>query len=227
MPAGVDIVVPVLNEAANIDEFHARVERLGLADSLIFIDNGSTDGTLDRLAAYPHVRVIRHATNLGYGASLCDGIAAGSGKRVVIIDADLEYPPEALLAALEHSPVVYCSRFCGGQAVAMARARRLGNVLLSRGYNLLFRQRITDLYTGMKGLRRNALDLGAMRRAGFEHCVEIAALIAQSGLRIDEIPVEYRPRRHGRSKMRHVRETLKLLFYLALYRIRGRAPTTS
>lgn len=230
MPAGVDIVVPVLNEAANIDEFHRRVERLGLADSLIFVDNGSTDGTLERLARYPEVRVIRHATNLGYGTSLCDGIAAGTGERVVIIDADLEYPPEgipALLAALERSPVVYCSRFCGGQPVAMPRARRFGNLLLSRGYNLLFHQRITDLYTGMKGLRRSALDLSGMRRAGFEHCVEIAALIAHSGLCIDEIAVEYRARRHGRSKMRHVRETLKLLFYLALYRIRGRTPTIS
>lgn len=65
MPAGVDIVVPVLNEAQSVDEFHARVERLGLADSLILVDNGSTDGTLERLASCPHGRVIRHATNLG------------------------------------------------------------------------------------------------------------------------------------------------------------------
>ena len=49
MPPGVDIVVPVLNEAASIDEFCSRIERLGLTDSLIFVDNGSTDGTLDRL----------------------------------------------------------------------------------------------------------------------------------------------------------------------------------
>ena len=220
MPPGIDIVVPVLNEAASIDEFYARVERLGMADSLIFVDNGSTDGTLERLAAHPHVRVVRHAANLGYGASVRDGIAAGSGARIVIIDADLEYPPEAipeLLAALEQRPVIYCSRFRGAAAIDMSAARRLGNALLSAVYNVLFHQRTTDLYTGMKGLRRGALDLQALRRDGFEHGAEIGALIASSGLTIDEIAVAYTPRQRGRSKMRHVPETAKLLFYLVFY----------
>jgi dolichol-phosphate mannosyltransferase len=225
MPAGADIVVPVLNEAENVDEFYARVERLGLADSLIFVDNGSTDGTLERLASYPHVRVIRHAANLGYGASVRDGIAAGRGDRIVIIDADLEYPPEsipALLDALEHNPVVYGSRFRGGRPAGMPRTRHLGNVALSRVYNLLFSQRTTDVYTGMKGFRRGAVDVGELRMDGFEHGAEIALLIALSGLRIDEIRIQFAPRRGGRSKMRHIPEVLKLLFYLVSYWWRAR-----
>jgi glycosyltransferase involved in cell wall biosynthesis len=225
MPAGIDIVVPVLNEASSIDEFHARVEGLGLADSLIFVDNGSTDGTLERLAAYPHARVIRHTANLGYGASVRDGIAAGSGERIVIIDADLEYPPEAipeLLTALERSPVVYGSRFLGPGPQDMPRTRYVGNVLLSGVYNLLFGQRTTDVYTGIKGLRRDAIDIGVLRMTGFEHGAEIALLIALSGLRIDEIPVRFARRRGGRSKMRHAPELLKLLFYLVSYWWRGR-----
>src|SRR5438093_9856478 len=91
-----DIVVPIRNEVDSIDEFHARVERLGLADALIFVDNASTDGTLERLAVCPRVRVIRHATDEGWGASMRDGIAASDGELIVIIDADLEYPPEAI-----------------------------------------------------------------------------------------------------------------------------------
>jgi glycosyltransferase involved in cell wall biosynthesis len=223
MTGSVDIVVPVRNEVDSIDEFYARVERLGLADALLFIDNASTDGTPERLAAYPRARVIRHARNEGWGASMRDGIAASEANCLVFIDADLEYPPEAiprLLAALEHSPVVYCSRFLGARP-AMPLLRRLGNSVMSGFYNLLFRQHVTDFATGMKGVRRGAVPLERLRRDGFEHGAEIAALIALAGCAIGEIAIEYTPRRHGRSKMRHLREAAKVLSYLLVYRLRG------
>ena len=224
MAAAVDIVVPVHNEAGSIDELYARVERLGLADGLLFVDNASTDGTLDRLAALPRVRVIRHARNEGWGASMRDGIAASAAPYVVFIDADLEYPPEAiprLVEALARSPVVYCSRFLGARPPAMPLLRRVGNSVMSGFYNLLFHQHVTDFATGMKGMRRSAVPLERLRRTGFEHGAEIAALIAFAGCAIEEIAVDYAPRRHGRSKMRHLREAAKVLWFLLVYRLRG------
>jgi glycosyltransferase involved in cell wall biosynthesis len=220
----VDIIVPVFNEEASIDEFYARVERLGYADALIFVDNGSTDGTVERLANCRRAQVILHATNEGWGASVRDGIKASDGEIVVLIDGDLEYPPEAipnLVEALQHSPVVYCSRFLGPRPPDMPWSRRLGNAVMSGIYNLLFRQRTTDFATGMKGLRRHTVPLERLRRNGFEHGAEIAALIAFAGHRIREIPVEYTPRQRGRSKMRHLREALKVVFFFLVYRIRG------
>jgi glycosyltransferase involved in cell wall biosynthesis len=225
MSHDVDIVVPVLNEQAGIDEFYRRIDRLGYARSLIFVDNGSMDGTLERLACYPNVRVVRHATNEGYGASVRDGFQAGAGRLVVVIDADLEYPPERipeLLEALDVYPVVYCSRFLGPSPPRMPFSRRLGNRLVSTMYNLLFRQRTTDLYTGMKGLRRADLDLSVLQQNGFEHGAEIGVLIALAGHRIQEVAVEYVPRRHGTSKMRHVPEVLKLVYYIGAYWLRCR-----
>ena len=126
-----DIVVPIRNEVDSIDEFHARVERLGLADALIFVDNASTDGTLERLAACPRVRVIRHATDEGWGASMRDGIAASDGELIVIIDADLEYPPEAIprLTPLVNDP----SQTVADKANrAVERLRRTGGAKASR-----------------------------------------------------------------------------------------------
>jgi len=221
----VDIVVPVLNEEASIDEFVARIERLGGAAALIFVDNASTDGTRERIARHPQARLVRHARNEGYGASVRHGIEAGSAARVVIIDADLEYPPEripTLLEALEEHPVVYCSRFRGPQPPVMPAFRRFRNRLMSGLYNLLYRQRVTDLYTGMKGFRRDAFPVGQLTKDGFEHGAEIAALIAFSGHRIHEIAVEYQPRQRGASKMRHIPEALKLAFWVLAYRIIGR-----
>jgi len=202
------IVVPVLNEEASIDEFHDRMLRLGYADALLFVDNASSDGTVAQIERRG-ARVLRHASNEGYGASIRDGIAASDAELIVVIDADLEYPPEAVPAivdALQTYPVVYASRFLGPRPPDMPLLRRAGNRLVSGLFNALYRQRATDLYTGMKGLRRSALPLGQLRRAGFEHCVELAALITVSGLRIHDVPIEYRPRQRGRSKMRHLPE---------------------
>jgi glycosyltransferase involved in cell wall biosynthesis len=224
MTRALDIVVPVCNEAGTIDEFYARVERLGMAESLIVVDNASSDGTVERLAAYPRLRVIRHATNEGWGASVCDGIAASDGERIVVIDGDLEYAPEiipSLLAALERNPVVYCSRFRGPRPPDMPLARRVGNALLTAVYNRLFDQQITDFATGMKGLQRTAVPFARLRQRGWEHGAEIAALIAFSGHRIAEIPVEYTPRTRGRSKLRPVREAIRVIGYLVAYRVRG------
>jgi len=225
----VDIVVPVLNEEASIDEFCARIERLGGAEALIFVDNGSTDGTVECIERHPKARLVRHVRNEGYGASVRDGAEAGSASRVVVIDADLEYPPEhipALLDALGRHPVVYCSRFLSNVPPAMPLFRRIGNRLMSGLYSVLYGQHVTDLYTGMKGFRREAVPIGTLKKPGFEHGAEIAALIAFSGHRIYEIPVKYEPRKRGASKMRHVPEALKLAFWVVAYRALGRRGIT-
>jgi glycosyltransferase involved in cell wall biosynthesis len=223
MSASVDIVVPVFNEEACVDEFYARVARIGLASALVFVDNASTDGTVALLERHPGMRLIRHARNEGYGASIRHGMAASDAELVVVIDADLEYPPEAiptLIAALGDHDVVYASRFLGPNPPAMPLARRVGNRFVSALYNLLFRQHATDLYTGMKGMRRQALPLANLERDGFEHGVELAAMIALAGRRIHDVPVDYVPRTRGASKMRHVPESLKLVAYLVGYWMR-------
>ncbi|HYN06276.1 MAG TPA: glycosyltransferase family 2 protein [Vicinamibacterales bacterium] len=222
MQPSVDVVVPVFNEEANVDEFYRRLSQAGYATSLIVVDNASTDRTVERLQRYPGVRLIRHESNLGYGASIRDGIAACQGNVVVIIDADLEYPPEAipdLLVALEHHSAVYASRFLSGQPGGMPFLRRLGNGAISSIFNVLFRQRTTDLYTGMKGIRRDALRGLVLEQNGFEHVLELSARLAMAGHRIHEIPVTYVPRAVGVSKMRHIPETLKYLWLVARYRL--------
>jgi glycosyltransferase involved in cell wall biosynthesis len=218
-----DIIVPVCNEEACVDEFCARMARLGYLDALLFIDNASTDGTVSRLQQHPGPRLIRHATNEGYGASIRDGIAASQAELIIVIDADLEYPPEsvaAILAALEWHAVVYGSRFLAARPPDMPLLRRVGNRLISAVYNRLFGQHTTDLYTGMKGLRRGALDLSALRQNGFVHVVELGVMIALAGEQIHDVPVTYVPRRRGRSKMRHVPEMIKFAAYLCGYWLR-------
>jgi len=222
---GVDIVVPILNEAGCVDELIDRLVAACPRASLIFVDNGSTDGTLERLRARG-VETIRHLRNEGYGKSLRDGIAHGKGFAIVTIDADLEYLPEsipALLDALHTSPVVYGSRFCGGRRPAIGAVRRLGNRFLTGMFNIVCRQRLTDLYTGIKAFRRDQVDGHRFEEGGFAFVVEFAAHVSRS-CQIAEVPVEYRARSKGRSKMRHVVEALLGMAAVVRYGIRRRPP---
>lgn len=219
-PVRVDLIVPVFNEEASIDEFYARVKALGLSHALLFIDNASSDSTVAHIERYPDVRLIRHATNMGYGGSVRDGCTSSDADVVVIIDADLEYPPEALpavLAAARTHPVVYGSRFLGPRPQGMPNFRYVGNLIATRLYNVLFGQRTSDVYTGLKAIWRTAIPFDQLQRNGFEHGVEIAAMIAGAGHQIVDVPVAFAPRTGGRSKMRHVPETLKLLGLMFSY----------
>lgn len=222
-----DIIIPVYNESDNLPLLFARLRALPefLSYNLIFIDNASTDGSADFIAGMPDVRLIRHAKNCGYGASLRSGIAAAQTGNIVIIDADCEYPPECiplLLQMLSSHPVVYASRLSGkksAQEANMLVFKWLGNKIISATYNFLFTQKITDLYTGCKALRRSCMENINLQRNGFEQVLELAAKISVCGYAIAEIPVDFVPRSQGKSKMSHISETLKYCFWLLVYRM--------
>ena len=86
------VLVPVFNEREPLPELRRRLQTAVPDATLVFVDNGSTDGTVALIESWcaddPRIRLVRHATNLGYGRSLLDGFAASDGSHVVMIDAD-------------------------------------------------------------------------------------------------------------------------------------------
>lgn len=220
----IDVIVPVRNEEECVRGFYERVSRIEQPLQLIFVDNASSDRTVEIVESFPGVIVIRHERDEGYGGSILDGIERSSAEAFVIIDVDCEYPPEIipeLVAALERSPAVYTSRFMGEQQPDMPLFRRLGNKAITAVFNVLFGQKLTDLYTGCKAIKKSALDGVTLRRKGFEHVLELAVRLSRNGVRIGEVPIIYEVRRTGRSKMKHVSETLKFCFLLIWYRLTG------
>src|ERR1019366_5342790 len=102
------VVAPVYNEEATIDEFYARVCSAleGTSFELVLVDDGSTDSspqTLDRLAAAdPRVRIVYLSRNFGHQTALTAGLDHAEGDAVVMLDADLQDPPELIPTMLEH-----------------------------------------------------------------------------------------------------------------------------
>jgi glycosyltransferase involved in cell wall biosynthesis len=222
-----DIIVPVRNEQDNLPILWARLTAMSdfPAWNIIFIDNASTDNSVAFIETIPDATLIRHDRDRGYGASLRNGMAAAKTGKLVIIDADCEYPPESipmLLEQLDSYPVVYASRLFGkstARQAGMPMIKWLGNRLISSAYNRLFAQQTTDLYTGCKAMRRECLKNTRLQRNGFEHVLELAVQLAALGYAIKEIPIDFKPRSAGQSKMSHASEITKFFLLLLRYKL--------
>jgi glycosyltransferase involved in cell wall biosynthesis len=191
------VVIPVFNERATIARVVDRVRSVdvGLSVEVICVDDGSTDGTAEVLAAIePGVLTVIHAENRGKGAAIRSGLAVATGDVVVIQDADLEYDPAdwpgLLRPILEHEAlVVYGSRFLSGEPMPLVR--RVGNRLLTGCTNLLYGASLSDMETCYKLFDRRVLEGLALEADRFDFEPEITAKVLRSGHRILELPISY------------------------------------
>jgi glycosyltransferase involved in cell wall biosynthesis len=202
----VSIVIPCLNEAENIAECVRRasevLERNELRGEVIVVDNGSDDGSA-ALARAAGATVIEE-TRRGYGQAYRTGFDAASGDYIVMIDADLTYDfeeiPRFLRELDEGAELVMGNRMNAVQPGAMPLLSRIGNPLMSRFLNLLFRTPIRDTWCGMRAFRRDVLPVLGLQATGMELASEMVIRAARVGLDIREVPIALHPR-EGESKL--------------------------
>jgi dolichol-phosphate mannosyltransferase len=222
-------VIPCYQEAEALD---AGLDALlGLpGDELVFVDDGSRDGTAERLAAAARrdarVRVVTHGTNRGVGAAMRSGFAAAAGDAIVAYDADRTYPAAdaaRLLDALRGgADVATATPFAeGGALLGVGALRRALSLGASFAYRAVLGRRAGTVRTFTCGFRayRAALLRGLpFRSDGFPATAEILGLLLLRGARGVEVPSRLSTRAEGRSKMRtlvalvgHLRVLLRLL----------------
>jgi glycosyltransferase involved in cell wall biosynthesis len=226
----ISIVIPLHNEERSVallyDELEAALQPLGEEWEAVFVDDGSTDGSfaaLTRLhAGHDNVRVIRLRRNFGKAAALATGFDNAHGETVVTIDGDLQDDPAEiprLLAKLDE----------GYDLVSGWKARRrdpLRRRIPSRIFNWVTGRvsglRLHDMNCGLKAYRAEVVQ--GMRLYGELHRF-IPVLAHYRGFRATELPVNHRPREHGRSRYgveRYVRGFLDLLTVSFIGRYRHR-----
>jgi dolichol-phosphate mannosyltransferase len=209
----VSIVVPVFNEEDNLPilQSELRTALVGLDHEIIFVDDGSTDHSADKIERAPNVRILRFEKNTGQSAALYAGVKAARGQTIVLIDSDLQNDPADI-------PRLLAEISRGADLVCGYRARRkdkFGKRLTSRIANLV-RSRFTKDY-----VRDTGCTLKAMRRECADTLVPfkgmhrfIPALVRGAGYQLIEIPVNHRPRRFGQTKYgfgsRAVRATMDM-----------------
>jgi dolichol-phosphate mannosyltransferase len=243
---GTWVVLPTYDEADNIEPISAAILAVLPGATLLVVDDGSPDGTgrlADALAAAdPRIRVRHRTAKQGLGRAYLDGfgIALASGaERIVQMDADFSHDPAALpglLEPLDHgsADLVIGSRYAAGGGVV---DWGLGRRLISRGGSLFARTvlglPVNDLTGGFKAWRAPTLagiPFDGVHAGGYVFQIEMTFRADRSRARIREVPITFRDRRVGQSKMsrRIVVEALVVVVQLRaeelLGRVRGRRP---
>ena len=243
------VVLPAYKEVADIGRVLDRIEQAldaaGIGHTVLVVDDGSRDATAriveERAARRAAVRLERHATNLGLGPTLRDGLvaaaaAAADGDVVVTLDADDTQPPELIPAMMERiaagADVVIASRYePGGQTLGVPWHRRA----LSRAGSWLFRlvlpiRGVRDFTCGYRAYRASVLkaairELGDrfVDQQGFQSMVDVLLKLRGRGLAFAEVPLVLRyDAKSGASKMRVAATIGGTLLLLGRRRLFGR-----
>jgi hypothetical protein len=205
LPGGVSVVIPCLNEEETIGEVVESVRHAG-ASEVIVVDNDSSDCSAER-ARSAGARVI-HEPRHGYGSACFAGFraCAQDSEVVVFLDGDGSDPPEFLCRLVEpiltgtHDFVI-SSRLRGPrERGSMYATQVIAGHLIGFILRVLYRVRYTDMGP-FRAIRRSALEQLGMREMTYGWPLEMQMRAARARLRILEVPVEYRRRSAGRSKI--------------------------
>ena len=227
-PRTISVVIPVYNEAESVLELvTSLVSVLGPGPApyeILFVDDGSTDGTFDAIAGAratdPAVRAVRFRRNYGKSAALAAGFREARGDLIVTIDGDLQDDPREIPALIEKLDEGY-DLVSGWK---MKRRDPWTKTWPSRFYNLVTRRisglDLHDFNCGLKVYRREVTESIAVY--GDLHRY-LPALAHWAGFRVAEIPVRHHPRRHGVSKFGHARFLNGLLDLLGVMFLHAKA----
>jgi dolichol-phosphate mannosyltransferase len=195
----VSVIVPLFNEEESIGILQSELTA-ALKDfnyEIIFVDDGSTDHTVDRIGPGTNMRVIRFEKNAGQSAAIYAGLNEARGATVVLIDGDLQNDPAdipKLLAEIAQGADLVCGyRTQRRDTVVKRLTSRIANAVRSR----FTRDGVRDTGCTLKAMRRECVAV-LMPFKGMHRF--IPALVKGAGYRLMEIPVNHRPRRFGQSK---------------------------
>jgi glycosyltransferase involved in cell wall biosynthesis len=240
------VIIPVYNERAFIEELLLRVQDSMLADEIIVVDDGSTDGTRQLLRdlqerksrgnqeaeigetrarlQLDRVRFLFQETNQGKGAALRRGFAEATGDIYLVQDADLEYDPKDYPKLLEpildgRADVVYGSRFLGGPQRVHFFWHMVGNKFLTLLSDVITNLNLTDMETCYKVFRREVIEGMRLKsnRFGFEP--EVTVKVAKGKWRIYEVPISYSGRSYEEGKKITWRDGFVTLYAIVRYRL--------
>jgi dolichol-phosphate mannosyltransferase len=228
------VVIPTYNEAENIEQVLRRILRLDLPLQVLVVDDNSPDGTADLVENLgdPRARVLRRFSDRGYGRAVLAGfreaLAEGQADLIVGMDADLSHAPETipdLVRNSEQFDVVIGSRYCPDGGTLNWPIHRIA---LSRGANryvsIILGMPSRDSTSGFRCYRRETLegiDLEDIRSEGYSFLVEVLYRAWLGGARIGEVPILFRDRLLGKSKI-SPKEIYRSIFMVLWLRWRSR-----
>jgi dolichol-phosphate mannosyltransferase len=235
------IVIPAFNEAKYITELIQKIlqiptEEIGYNKEIIFVDDGSTDNTFELAQKFSQVRCFKQGENQGKGKAVQRGIFECTGDFILVQDADLEYEPNDYIPMLRQlngrdNVAVYGSRILGqiklsGRKFPFPGKNKNQNfgpwfasIVLSFWTYILFQKWISDTLTAYKIYPTENLKKMNLKTSGFESDHEITARLIRSKVRIEEVPIFYKPRNKEEGKKIRTIDGFIAIWTLLKYRI--------
>jgi glycosyltransferase involved in cell wall biosynthesis len=223
--SGTWVVVPLYNEASVIGEVLRGLRRR--FDHVVVVDDGSTDGSAD--AARPHATwLLKHLVNRGQGAAIQTGTAFALSRgapRVAHFDADGQHDVRDLVRMVERVSSGACDIAIGDRFAEGASEVPASRRLLLRGAILFHRiasgVELSDVHNGLRVFSREAAERIEITADRMAHASELVDLIAQSGLRVEEVPVRIRYSEYSLAKGQRWSGGFRVLFHYLVGRLFG------
>jgi dolichol-phosphate mannosyltransferase len=201
----ISIVIPALNEGANLRLLLPRLDRVvstlpSQEHETIVVDGGSTDDTV-AVVRDAGARVIPQ-NEPGYGGALKAGLQAARGEYILTLDADLSHDPdfvERMWEAREDAEVIVASRYVSGGSARMPLIRKVLSLILNRFFTKGLSLPLHDISSGFRLYRASAIKGMTLESSDFDVLEEILIRCYAQGWRIREVPFQYLPRKEGDS----------------------------
>lgn len=211
----VTAIIPAYNEEAGLAQLLPRLIAIEALDEIIVVDDASADGTQQVLEGFD-VKVIRHATNKGYGASLKTGFRKATGDIIVTLDGDGQHSPSdinRLLSELdEDTDMVVGDR---GRSGGSPRHRAPGKRLLALLANFLVEQKIPDINSGLRAVwRERIMEFMHIYPNGFSLSTTCTLAFFKAGYNIKYIPIKAVPRVGGTSTVGYFRDGIRTILLM-------------
>ena len=220
---GLSVFFPAFNDAPSLPGLLAKtfetLHRLAEDFEVIVVNDGSADDTADvlerlRVQYSPHLRIVTHPVNRGYGAALRSGFEAATKEFVFYTDGDGQYDPRELELLLD----------AAGSDTGLVngykkqRSDAAHRILIGKTYNWIVRRmfgvRVRDVDCDFRLIRRRYLDPSKLESTGGTICIELVRHLERNGAPLVEVPVTHLPRLHGKSQFFRFRSLVNTFIQL-------------
>ena len=228
----ITIIIPCFNEVNTIGEIIEQIMQLhNFEKKIIVVDDNSTDGSKKIIKEYESkkkIEAIFHEFNQGKGACIISAQKFIEGDIVIIQDADLEYDPKDIPKLV--MPIingeylaVYGSRILGKNYFENIEnfshwIRILGNLILTKISNLINKQNLTDAHTCYKIFDAKLFKNIDLQEKNFNFCPEVTTKISNQGVKINELPINYKGRDYDEGKKIKIADAYKAIYCIIKYK---------